>query len=225
MRSGAVEALPILIEDLRLPFGVTQRFVDQRRPDKLRMEANLQYFVKGILCMDQQEQDIKMLLKAINDELESTPIDIDYVFFYNDKSKNTFLNRLSFDHEYLCRLLDICERRKQIEKINFQWLDHTKIWLTPAGQEKALSDNDQEKIPPINIIFNGPTQVGNGNIQNFSDFISIIEAKINEAPVAESEKEEAKTLLQKISDNQLASQSIASAIGAIIGDVVNSLCK
>ncbi|MBD5648153.1 MAG: hypothetical protein HDQ89_11335 [Desulfovibrio sp.] len=179
--------------------------------------------------MNKKAQDIQRLLEAMNEKLENAGYGTANPCFhfneYNDD--NIYIQDLGFEIGYLKSLLNACFTRNYIERATTK-LDYDYLKLTPSGQKQALCGNSQAGEPGMaigQITINGPAQIGNGNSQNFSDFISLIEAKINEAPVSESEKEEAKTVIQKISDNQLASQSIASAIGAIIGGVINSLCK
>lgn len=164
--------------------------------------------------MEQKEKDIQTLLKAINDELENDSLHSDSVFL--SPSKNTFLTELGFDYEYLIKLLNICEKRGLLKVVSNTWTGSYRISLTHAGQEKALECNNKDKIPSMNINFNGPTQIGNGNVQNFSNFISLIEAKINEASASDAEKKEAKNLLVKLTENPLVSSIIGGLISGLV---------
>lgn len=163
--------------------------------------------------MEQKERDIQALIECINNELETNLIHSYFVYF--NPNRNTFLYELGFDKEYLVKLLNICDKRGLLDVQYNYCNDCFRINITPTGKDKALAGDNKEKISHINLTFNGPTQIGNGNVQNFSNFISTIEAQIDEAHASDAEKKEAKTLLVKLSENPLVS--------SIIGGLISSL--
>ena len=168
--------------------------------------------------MSQIEQDIQKLLESMNEALEREGCSIDFPMFdFNDR-KNEIIQELGFKYEYFCSLLDRCKTRKLIEKKTLG-LDYSDIALTQKGQEEVLSARKKPIEFPMNIgkmIFNGPAQIGNGNIQNISNYFSIIENEINKSHASDTEKKEAKGLLKKITENPLLCAILDGLISSII---------
>ncbi|WP_165178221.1 hypothetical protein [Desulfovibrio sp. ZJ369] len=168
--------------------------------------------------MSQIEQDIQKLLEAMNEVLERDGYSIDFPYFDFDDRENEIIRTLGFEYNYFCSLLNRCMTRELIKKQTIG-IDFCDISLTQRGQEQALSGRKKQEMFGMNIgqiTVHGPTQIGNGNIQNFSNFISTIEAQINEASVSETEKKEAKNLLVKLSENPLVSSIIGGLLSGIV---------
>lgn len=70
-------------------------------------------------------------------------------------------------------------------------------------------------VQNINIHSTGPVQVGNHNTQNIIDSFNDLAQKIESSTATNSEKQEAKSLLSKLTNNPL----VVSIIGAAAGSV------
>lgn len=168
--------------------------------------------------MSQKEQDIQNLLEAMNEALEDDGCSIDFPFFDFSDRKNEIIQKLGFEYEYFCSLLNRCMTRKLIEKKTLG-LGYYDIALTSLGQRKALSGKNQREEHSMNIgqiTINGPTQIGDRNIQNISNCFSKVEAMINEAHASDAEKKEAKSLLQKMTENPLLNTIISGLVSAAL---------
>lgn len=169
--------------------------------------------------MNQLEQDLHTLLVAMNQQLEDTGYYCDVPCFNFDDPENKIFLRLGFDSGYFKKLIQIGIKRGFIEK---KCLDlgiklDCKYSLTKSGEKVVLDENSKYEKQSMTIgklIVNGPAQIGEGNIQNFTNFISAIDAKINEMPVSEAEKKDAKSILLKLTENPLVSSIIGALISA-----------
>ena len=171
--------------------------------------------------MDQREQDIQNLLIAMNEEFEINGYRPGIPAFNFEKynNSNIFIQKLGFKIDYLHSLINICESRGYVERTEIG-PGYSGITLTYVGKQQALMGNNQQGETLMNIeqiTIHGPTQIGNGNIQNFSNYLSIIEGKINDARVSDAEKKEAKSLLLKLTENPL--------LNTIIGGLLSGFMK
>ena len=65
-------------------------------------------------------------------------------------------------------------------------------------------------------MFNGPTQIGDGNTQNFMNCFTQIENMIDNTQAPDAEKQKAKGLLQQITENPLLNTIIGGLLSGII---------
>lgn len=65
-------------------------------------------------------------------------------------------------------------------------------------------------------MFNGPTQIGDGNTQNFMNCFTSIENMIDNTQAPDAEKQKAKGLLQQITENPLLNTIIGGLLSGII---------
>ena len=168
--------------------------------------------------MSQIEQDIQKLLEAMNDVLERNGESINFPYFNFDDRENEIILTLGFDYKYFCSLLNRCMTRKLIAKKTLG-LGFNYIALTQQGQEQALSTKKQQGGFGMNIghvTINGPTQIGDGNTQNFANYLSTIENMIDNSQASEAEKQKAKGLLQQITENPLLNTIIGGLLSGII---------
>lgn len=168
--------------------------------------------------MSQIEQDIQKLLEAMNDVLERNGECINFPYFNFDDRENEIILTLGFDYEYFCSLLNRCMTRKLIAKKTLG-PGFNYIALTQQGQEQALSKTKQQGGFGMNIghvTINGPTQIGDGNTQNFANYLSTIENMIDNSQASEAEKQKAKGLLQQITENPLLNTIIGGLFSGII---------
>lgn len=172
----------------------------------------------GDWSMSQIEQDIQKLLEAMNEVLEQEGYPIDFPYFNFEDRENEIILTLGFEYEYFCSLLNRCMTRKLISKKTLG-LGFDDIALTQQGQEQALSKKKQQGGFGMNIgqvTINGPTQIGDGNTQNFANYLSTIENMIDNSQASEAEKQKAKGLLQQITENQLLNTIIGGLLSGII---------
>lgn len=168
--------------------------------------------------MSQMEQDIQKLLEAMNDVLEQNGECIDFPYFNFEDRENEVIHILGFKYDYFCSLLNRCITRKLIAKKTLD-LGFCNIALTQQGQEQALSRKKQQGGVGMNIghvTINGPTQIGDGNTQNFVNYLSTIENMIDNSQASEAEKQKAKSLLQQITENPLLNTIIGGLLSGII---------
>ena len=168
--------------------------------------------------MSQIEQDIQKLLEAMNEVLERDGGYIDFHYFNFDNSENEVIHTLGFEYDYFCSLLNRCMTRNLVAKKTLG-LGFDDIALTQQGQEQALSTKKQQGGFGMNIghvTINGPTQIGDGNTQNFANYLSTIENMIDNSQASEAEKQKAKGLLQQITENPLLNTIIGGLLSGII---------
>ncbi len=168
--------------------------------------------------MSQTEQDIQKLLEAMSEALERDGCSIDFPYFDFDDCENEIIRTLGFEYEYFCSLLNRCMTRRLIEKKTLG-PGFCDISLTQYGQEQALSWGKKQGRFGMNIgqiMFNGPTQIGDGNTQNFMNCFTSIENMIDNTQAPDAEKQKAKGLLQQITENPLLNTIIGGLLSGII---------
>lgn len=167
--------------------------------------------------MSQIEQDIQKLLEAMNDILERKGERINTFFFNFDDVDNEAIKESKIDPRNVDAVLNACFARELIDRV--YPLNNTSIILTQQGQEQALSTKKQQGGFGMNIghvTINGPTQIGDGNTQNFANYLSTIENMIDNSQASEAEKQKAKGLLQQITENPLLNTIIGGLFSGII---------
>lgn len=124
--------------------------------------------------MDKIDQDIQKFLETINEEFEINgyrPGDPAFNFEKYDCS-NIFIQKLGFPIEYLHKLIKKCGGKGYIESTEIGD-GYSVVTITPLGKQQASFSNKQPRGDSIKIkqiTIYGPTQIGNGNTQNFNDY-------------------------------------------------------
>ncbi|MGL6547773.1 hypothetical protein ACSZN3_02200 [Aeromonas hydrophila] len=171
---------------------------------------------------DKIQSDIDTLLTYMNDDMESLGETINTVEFgfRDDEPDRVAVDKLfNWPEEHLFKVINICNSRGLVKKTS-RYFSH--IRLTEEGQSRAISIKHGKnrsyelgasmQIATLNV--NGPTQIGNGNIQNIQDAFNQLIHKIDESPASNKEKKEAKTRLARFLEHPL--------VGSIVGGVAGS---
>ncbi len=99
--------------------------------------------------------------------------------------------------------------------------------LTAEGQGRAISVAKakhyvpQPQQPTISIgPINGPTQIGDHNIQTVEAFFQYIVTAIDKSDAPAEQKDEAKGLLQKFLKHPLVCSVVGAGVGGVLGGVL-----
>lgn len=167
------------------------------------------------------EQDEKMmddLLIILNEYLEDRGKSPEVVSFDLSHGDDNFFEKHPVSMDKFLKILKKCKSRGYIRYgalgSGFRFMN-----LTESGREKALqaifkvTRNNREinHMRIDNITVNGNAQIGDNNVQNINAITHQVLSQIENSNISAAEKEEAKSLWQKVCENNL----ICSILGGI----------
>lgn len=169
------------------------------------------------------QSDIDLLLTYMNDDMENLGETINTVQFSFDigaTDRTAVDERFRWLEDYLFKIINICHSRSLLKK---SYGGFSRVSLTEEGQSRAISVKHGKnrsyelgasmQIATLNV--HGPTQVGNGNVQNINNVFNQLLQKIDESDAEEEDKKEAKSRLSKFLEHPL--------VGSIVGGLAGSL--
>lgn len=174
-----------------------------------------------------KDEYIDKLLCFMKDEIESlgaTPETCDFDFNRGGKAFLAFQKQSQLSEEDIDATLKACRSRKYIKHSCLR--PNAPYMLTTAGHGRAISYERAKDYPkeqqPQNVVIgniNGPTQIGNHNIQNIEGtFIYLID-QINNSNAPEEQKMEVKDLLRKVLEHPITNTIIGSGISVILSSL------
>ena len=181
--------------------------------------------------IENTEKIINELLIFMNDEVEAKGYGVHLVRFNFAEGKEhaaTFCESKSYSLEDVHRTLRICTSRGYVEQKVMGAPEFGYLNLTKAGQGRGLSSKlggertnapaPGTQIGTLNV--HGPTQVGNGNTQNFEDFFNHIIKQIDNATASDEDKAELKNLLQRFLEHPLTTSIAGGVAGGLAGSLI-----
>ncbi len=174
-----------------------------------------------------KEALIDKLLVFVNNEVEQSGHGIELMRFdFTETGEDAirFMEHHSYSYEDFTVGLNACLSRNYMKR-SFITSEKTGLVLTEEGQGRAIS-SELEKHAPVpktpsgdihigTVNANGATQIGNNNTQNIENVFSFIVEQIDQSSAIETEKQEAKNLLQKFLEHPLAGTIVGMAPAAI----------
>ena len=176
----------------------------------------------------EKEEWIDRLLVFMNDEIEKQGCGVDFMNFNFSEDQEDFQN-FSRIHEIefsdFVAVLNICKSRGYIAKRIVSHGDLNDLNLSGRGQGRAISIVNQDGTPmetgrnvsigSINV--NGPTQIGNYNIQDIESFFMNLVEKIEQSSASDQEKEEVKSRLKNFLEHPITNTILGASMGAFLG--------
>lgn len=166
-----------------------------------------------------KEQNIDKLLVLLNDEIEDSGNPIGCVDFNLDENDHELLSIFG-DAEALRKTVKTCVSRGYLKYLFIGSHELTGLVMTEEGQYRAISVINQKAPEPstasINIdqiINNGPSQIGNNNVQNITNILSQLMEQADKTTASEEEKNDFKTKVNAVLSHPLINTIIAAGAG------------
>lgn len=166
-----------------------------------------------------KEQNIDKLLVMMNDEIENTGDVINCVKFDFSQPESNLIEYFGSE-EILKSTVLTCISRGFIIRKYMGCGDFDGLFLTEEGQCRALSVINQKTPEPsvasINIgqiTNNGPSQIGNNNVQNITNILSQLMEQADKTNASEEEKKDFKSKVNAVLSHPLINTIISAGAG------------
>lgn len=167
----------------------------------------------------QKEQNIDKLLVLLNDEIEESGNSIGCTEFNLDENDQELLF-LFGSLETLRKTVYTCVSRGYLKYLFLNSHDLNGLVMTEEGQCRAISVINQKTAEPsiasINIgqiTNNGPSQIGNNNIQNITNILSQLMEQADKTTASEEEKKDFKSKVNAVLSHPLINTVISAGAG------------
>lgn len=167
----------------------------------------------------QKEQNIDKLLVMLNDQIEDEGELINCVDF-NFSQPEVELIEYFGSEEVLKSTVLTCVSRGFLTRKYRGCGDYDGLFLTEEGQCRAISVINQKTAEPsiasINIgqiTNNGPSQIGNNNIQNITNILSQLMEQADKTTASEEEKKDFKSKVNAVLSHPLINTVISAGAG------------
>ena len=169
---------------------------------------------------EQLEHLIDEFLILLNEHIEDRGKPPAAIAFDFSNGYDPFLEKHPVSSDIFYKIINKCKSRNFIRYAalgsGFRFMN-----LTESGREKALQvmlnkshkNEDVHSMHINNLTIHGAAQIGNNNIQNFSAVSNHVLTQIENSNLSADEKENAKSLWQKVCENPL----LCSVLGGIAG--------
>ena len=180
---------------------------------------------------DKLQNDIDTLLVFMNSDLEAQGMLIgNSVFQFSAEGIDgkSILEKTGWNIDHLQRILKVCSTRSLVQEIHASFRHGTyEVSLTDEGQSRAISATHGKNrsyelgaaMQIANLNIHGQAQVGNGNVQNISNTLTLLQQQIEAANAPAEQKEEVKGLLSRLMEHPL----VCSVLGGIAGGVTGNM--
>ena len=166
-----------------------------------------------------KEQNIDKLLVMMNDNIEATGDVINCVDFNFSQPESDLIEYFGSE-EILKSTVLTCISRGFIIRKYMGCGDYDGLFLTEKGQCRAISVINQKapepSVPSISIgqiTNNGPSQIGNNNVQNITNILSQLMEQADKTIASEEEKNDFKTKVNAVLSHPLINTIIAAGVG------------
>ena len=166
-----------------------------------------------------KEQNIDKLLVMLNDQIEDAGEVINCVEFGFSQPEPELIEYFGSE-EILKATVLTCISRGFLKRKYTGCGDYDGLFLTEEGQCRAISVINQKTPEPsaasINIdqiINNGPSQIGNNNVQNITNILSQLMEQADKTNASEEEKNDFKTKVNAVLSHPLINTIIAAGVG------------
>jgi len=148
---------------------------------------------------DKIQDDIDVLLAYMNDDIENNGWTIEgaiFGFLNSQEDYKVFMSKSGWDDNNFAKILKICFSRSLVKHhVGMHPEQFGAVGLTPEGQSRAISvkhgKNRSYELGSgtqiASLTVHGPAQVGNGNVQNFQNFLGQLNQQIEAADATEAE--------------------------------------
>lgn len=166
-----------------------------------------------------KEQNIDKLLVMLNDQIEDAGEVINCVEFDFSQPESDFIEDFGSE-EILKSTILTCISRGFLTRKYIGCGDYDGLFLTEEGQCRAISVINQKapepSVPSISIgqiTNNGPSQIGNNNVQNITNILSQLMEQADKTNASEEEKNDFKTKVNAVLSHPLINTIIAAGAG------------
>lgn len=167
----------------------------------------------------QKEQNIEDLMVLLYEELEDSGNPINCATFNLSEDDPNLINLLG-SSENIRKTVNACVTR---ELMKYRYLGShglDGLAFTEKGKELALSVIKREELqssaPVYNIgqiTNNGPSQIGNNNIQNITNILSQLMEQVDKTTASEEEKKDFKSKVNAVLSHPLINTVISAGVG------------
>ncbi len=166
-----------------------------------------------------KEQNIDKLLVMLNDQIEDAGEVINCVEFGFSQPEPELIEYFGSE-EILKATVLTCISRGFLTRKYMGCGDYDGLFLTEEGQCRAISVINQKasepSVPSISIgqiTNNGPSQIGNNNVQNITNILSQLMEQADKTNATEEEKNDFKTKVNAVLSHPLINTIIAAGAG------------
>lgn len=166
-----------------------------------------------------KEQNIDKLLVMLNDQIEDAGEVINCVEFDFSQPETELIKNFGSE-EILKSTVLTCISRGFLTKKYMGCGEFDGLFLTEEGQCRAISVINQKAPEPSapsisigQITNNGPSQIGNNNVQNITNILSQLMEQADKTNASEEEKNDFKTKVNAVLSHPLINTIIAAGAG------------
>lgn len=167
----------------------------------------------------QKEQNIDKLLVMLNDQIEEAGEVINCANFSFSQPDSELIEYFGSE-EMLKATVLTCVSRGFLKRKYLGCGDYDGLFLTEEGQCRAISVINQKSqdcsVTAINIgqiTNNGPTQIGNNNVQNITNILTQLMEQVDKTTASEEEKKDFKAKVNALLSHPLINTVIAAGAG------------
>ncbi len=167
----------------------------------------------------QKEQNIDKLLVMLNDQIEEAGEVINCVEFGFSQPEAELIEYFGSEETLKATVLT-CVSRGFLKRKYLGCGDYDGLFLTEEGQCRAISVINQKgpessvaSISIGQITNNGPTQIGNNNVQNITNILTQLIEQVDKTTASEEEKKDFKAKVNAALSHPLINTVIAAGAG------------
>ena len=167
----------------------------------------------------QKEENIDKLLVMLNDQIEEAGEVINCVDFSFSQPDSELVEYFGSEETLKATVLT-CVSRGFLKRRYLGCGDYNGLTLTEEGQCRAISVINQKTAASssasINIgqiTNNGPTQIGNNNVQNITNILTQLMEQADKTTASEEEKKDFKAKVNEVLSHPLINTIIAAGAG------------
>ena len=167
----------------------------------------------------QKEQNIDKLLVMLNDQIEEAGEVINCVEFGFSQPEAELIEYFGSEETLKATVLT-CVSRGFLKRKYLGCGDYDGLFLTEEGQCRAISVINQKgpessvaSISIGQITNNGPTQIGNNNVQNITNILTKLIEQVDKTTASEEEKKDFKAKVNAVLSHPLINTVIAAGAG------------
>ncbi|WP_443738711.1 hypothetical protein [Treponema sp.] len=166
-----------------------------------------------------KEQNIDKLLVLLNDEIEESGKPIGCAEFNLDENDNELLSIFG-DSDTLRKTVYTCVTRGYLKYLFLGAHDLTGLVMTEEGQCRAISVINQKEPEPSapsisigQITNNGPSQIGNNNVQTITNILTQLMNQVDQTDATEDEKKDFKSKVNAVLSHPLINTLVSAGAG------------